>query len=144
MRVQPFTALLAAATGLAGIQTLSLGAQARRGPLMVLAPLIAVLGWRLYQEYRDGDGAETGAGPSGTEVLSACAWVAALPALIATLGFVAGPALFVVAFQRIRGAEGWLSAVTIAVALAAFVWVLFRLLLLQPLPSGVFGLLRVG
>ena len=142
MRVQPFTALLAAATGLAGIQTLSLGAQARRGPLMVLAPLIAVLGWRLYQEYRDG--AETGAGPSGAEVVSACAWVAALPALVATLGFVAGPALFVVAFQRIRGAEGWLSAVTIAVALAAFVWVLFRLLLLQPLPSGVFGLLRVG
>ena len=142
MRVQPFTALLAAATALAGIQTLSLGAQARRGPLMVLAPLIAVLGWRLYQEYRDG--AETGAGPSGAEVVSACAWVAALPALVATLGFVAGPALFVVAFQRIRGAEGWRSAVTIAVALAAFVWVLFRLLLLQPLPSGVFGLLRVG
>lgn len=143
MKVHPFTALLAAMTVLAAIQTLSLGDQARRGPLMVLAPLIIGLGWQLYREYRDGIGADAGTGSSGRDVISACAWAAALPALVATLGFVAGPALFVVTFQRIRGNEGWPSAVAIAVALAAFVWLLFRLLLLRPPPAGVFDLLRL-
>ena len=144
MSVQPFTALLAAATVLAGSLTLSLGAQARRGPLMVLVPLMVALGWQLYREYRDRGGTESGSGPSGTEVVTACAWAAALPTLVATLGFVAGPALFIVAFQRIRGDEGWLSAVGIAVVVVSLVWMLFRLLLLQSLPAGVFGLLGVG
>ena len=139
MRVQLFTALLAAASVLAAVQTLPLGAQARGGPMTVLVPLIVVLGWQLYREHRDGDGPAIRGESSGTEVAAACAWAIALPVLVATLGFVAGPALFVVAFQRVRGDEAWLTSIALAVALGAFVWVLFRLLLLQSPPSGVFG-----
>ncbi len=142
MRVQPFTVVLAAVTMVAGIETLSLGAQARRGPLLVLVPLAVLLGCQLYREFRARE--SSGEGPSGTQVLSACGWATAVPALVASLGLVVGSAVFVIAFQRCRGGDGWLPSAVSAVALATLVWVLFRILLFQSLPSGVFGLFASG
>ena len=142
MRVQAFTVALAAATAIAGFQALSLGAQARRGPLLVIVPLAVLLGRQLYLEFRGREPSREG--PSGTRVLAACGWAAALPALLASLGFLAGSAVFVVAFQRFRGGDGWLPSVVVSGVLVTFIWLLFRVLPSQSLPSGVLGLLVSG
>ena len=142
MRGHPFTALLAGVTVVFAAQTLSLGADARRVPLVVVAPLVAIAGWQLLREVRGR--VERRPGPARAQVLSASAWAAALPAAIAALGMFAGPPLYVLAYMRWRGGDSWLPSLVIAALVAASAWALFSVLLNQSVPLGVFGLLADG
>lgn len=142
MRVQPFTAVVAAVTVVAGLEALSLGTLARRGPLVVIVPLAVLVARQLYLEFQGRQ--PGGKGPSGNRVLAACGWAAALPALLASLGFLVGSAVFVILFQRFGGGDRWRASLVVSGVLVAFVWALFQVLLPQSLPVGLFEFLAAG
>jgi len=137
MTVRPFTLVLAAVVTLLAWQTWWLGPDARRVPLVVVAPLLALVGCQLLREAR-ARGAPPATDPRPAAV-AAVAWAAALPAAVAAFGMLAGPPLFVAAFMRLRGREAWGPTLALAVALAAFVWLLFVVLLQQSVPRGFVG-----
>lgn len=137
MTVRPFTLALAAVIAFLAWETWWLGPDARRVPLVVVLPLAALVGWQLWRERRvveDRSAAERQ--PGG---IVAIAWAAGLPVAIATFGMLAGPPLYVVAFMRRHGREGWRPALLLAAAVGALVWILFAVLLEQSLPRGIFG-----
>lgn len=137
MTVRPFTLVLAAVIAFLAWQTWWLGPDARRVPLVVVLTLAALVGGQLWRERRFGEDRSEPERQAGGVL--AVAWAAALPVAIAIFGMLAGPPLYVVAFMRRHGREGWRPALLLAAAVGALVWILFAVLLQQSVPRGIFG-----
>jgi hypothetical protein len=67
----------------------------------------------------------------------AIGWALALPAAILAAGMIAGPPLFVLAYQRVRGREAWGPSVVVAAAVGVGLWVLFAIVLDISVPWGL-------
>jgi uncharacterized membrane protein YoaK (UPF0700 family) len=82
-----------------------------------------------------------GGGDSGSSELgrpgTALAWTLALPALMAILGFVAGAAIYVVAYSRLRSGETWWRCAAAGVATALALTALLQWLLGVSPPGSV-------
>jgi hypothetical protein len=107
-------------------------------PMLVLAA-VEVL-WALLERGRAPDKAEEEAPPAG-RTLVAVAWMVGFFAAILLLGFLIAVPLFVLAYLRLQGREGW----TLSLVFTAVVWVafygLFDRMLHLPFPQGwVLGL----
>jgi putative tricarboxylic transport membrane protein len=80
--------------------------------------------------------------PKGRPVLSILMTVGALAAFISlleTLGFLLAIALLTAFLLRVVEREGWLTTVTVALANAAGLYVVFKILLSVSLPKNTFG-----
>ncbi|MEZ4416739.1 MAG: hypothetical protein R3E10_13405 [Gemmatimonadota bacterium] len=115
------------------VLTLSLSGPARRIPLVVAVPLVALLGLELARELR---GTVTPSLPRARE-LPALLWTATLPLGIALLGVVGGPALFVAALLRFHGREAWPTALLAGAATAVGMALVVGALLHMSLPPGL-------
>jgi len=114
-------------------------------PRVVAIPLSLLLCYRLIREIGDLRPAaaheKAATGEAVADEMGAIMWLLALPALSTVLGFVVGPALYVLAWMRFRAAERWGVAVATAAVTAAAIVGLFTMLLGTQLPAGVFGFL---
>lgn len=142
MTVRPFTIGLAGVAGWLTAETLRLGPEARRLPLAVLLPLAGLLAWQIVREWRGG--AESPAGEARAQTLAAISWALALPLSIVALGMIAGPPVYVLAFQRVRGRESWRTATAVAVFVTVFLWLLLEVLLTVAVPWGLLAPLVSG
>jgi putative tricarboxylic transport membrane protein len=80
--------------------------------------------------------------PKGRAIVSILETVGALAAfifLLETLGFLLATALLTAFLLRVVEREGWLTTVTVALANAAGLYVVFRILLGVSLPKNTFG-----
>jgi putative tricarboxylic transport membrane protein len=80
--------------------------------------------------------------PKGRAVLAILETVGALAAfifLLETLGFLLATALLTAFLLRVVEREGWLITVTVALANAAGLYIVFRILLGVSLPKNLFG-----
>lgn len=84
-------------------ETSQLGTAARRVPLAVLLPLALLLAVEWVREWRRRQEEPVRMGGYS----SALGWVAGLPVLVSAVGMVAGPALYLLAYLRIRTKEAW-------------------------------------
>jgi hypothetical protein len=156
-----FTAALLAFTLLMLVLTFGLGARSRLIPLVVVIPLAAALGWQLLRDWRGTDpGRQRGSHLTATaraplteapvdasaapapwvgkaRTSTAIVWIALLPLLATVLGFLLGPALFVLLWARGRGGERPVIAFTAAAVTLAGVYALFTWLLETPIPQGL-------
>lgn len=140
-----FTMMLFAFTVVLLVATRGLRPSAAVVPRAVGLPLVVLLGYHLVREIlarRRAGPAPVAAKPereSGEFV--AVPWLLLLPALATILGFVLGPAIWIVVWLRIRARE----SLTVALAAGAFsvvaILALFAGLLGARLPQGIFGAL---
>ena len=102
-----------------------LAPETRIVPLSVLIPLVPLLGvalWRTKKEWPSGDAASA---PSAlTSELQVLAWILALPALVTTVGVIAGAAIFVTLWLRRRSGEKWAVSIASGLAAAVGLWIL--------------------
>ena len=114
------TVLVAAAT----VSAMALGPAARRMPLVVAVPTLALLLFELARQARSAPRVADDV-PSGRIEAVTFGWLAALVAGVWLLGMQAGLPLFLAAYLRARSRESW----TTAIGMAAGVWaVLFGVL----------------
>lgn len=105
------------------VHTMGLDSPARRVPSLVIVPLVLLLAVEAVRELRCKEPPSAGARAGAR---SALLWTMALPLLISLSGMIAGPALYVLAYLRLRAREQlWLSAV-VAAMLALSLAGLFR------------------
>jgi hypothetical protein len=139
-----FTAALLLSTLVLLATTLSLPAATAIVPRVVGWPLALLLGYVLVREIRSlgrqRDGGEDE--PKASAEIGAILWLLALPALATVLGFLVGPALYVVGWARFRAGERVGVAVAAGAVAAGAILVLFSWLLGVQLPQGVLGYLR--
>jgi len=133
--VRPFTIGLAGAAGWLAAETVRLGPEARRLPLAVLLPLAGLLAWQVVREWRVG--VESSTGEVRPQALAAIGWALALPLSIVALGMIAGPPVYVLAFQRVRGGESWPTAIAVAALVTVFLWLLLEVFLTVTVPWGL-------
>lgn len=116
------------------VSTLGLGGVARRVPLFVVVPLVALTALQLC---RKPTRLERGRF-EGTPQWPALVWILVLPLVIYLLGLPAGAGLHTLGFVRLREKESWLAAAVLATAVWIGCWTFARVL---PPLSGVGGLL---
>jgi len=115
-------------------------------PRVVGVPLALLLGIVTVREIRSLVRARAASAPAGASFtraeLDALLWLLALPALATLLGFVAGPAVYVAGWARVRAGARAATAVTAGVATAAAIVMVFSVLLDVPMPRGILEYLR--
>lgn len=142
-----FTVVLLAVTLLLLAATADLRAAAAVVPRAVGWPVAVLLAYRLA---RDGvalhRGRRAGAGEPerSDDETAAVLWLLALPALATALGFVVGPAVWVIAWARLRASESVTVAVGAGVVTALAIHLIFGALLGARLPQGMFGGMAPG
>jgi hypothetical protein len=132
-----FTLCLLAVVLILAYLTLGLSPTSRLVPLLVVVPLIGLLLVELKRGVGGADAEEAGAVEAGVEETDTggrsergvLLWVLALPALVQTLGILAGPGLFLLLYSRLRSREPWVFALTVAALTTLGLWGLFGLLL---------------
>jgi hypothetical protein len=133
-----FTAVLLGIALVMLMQTARLEATSRLVPLTVVIPLTLLLLYRLVRELRgSGSASREEAGPGTRAELRSFGWLLLLPLLSSLFGYIAGPALFVFAWARVRGRERTVVAVGAAVLTVFGVWGLFAGLLQMRIPMGL-------
>jgi hypothetical protein len=122
--------------------TAALRASAAVVPRAVGVPLAALLAYRLIRDltalYHDRGPAAARSDRTADEAI-AVLWLLALPAMATGLGFVAGPAVWVIAWARLRSGERVPVAVGAGAVTAVAIVLIFGALLGARLPQGVFG-----
>lgn len=134
-------ALLAVTLGLL-FATRDLRPSAAVVPRLVAIPLAALLAYRAIREIiarRLRVRESPAAGEERPDELGAFVWLLALPAAATLLGFIVGPAVWVVAWMRFRARERRVVAIVAGAITAVAVIGLFSGLLGVSLPAGVFG-----
>jgi hypothetical protein len=140
-----FTAILLVTTLAFLAATTGLHPSTALVPRVIGWPLAVLLSYLLMREV-GARGRRLAAAPDErvtrqTDEISAILWLLGLPVLSTILGFVAGPALYVFGWARLRGGE----RIGIAIAAGAFtacaIQVLFAWLLGVRLPQGILGAL---
>ena len=145
-----FTAFLLSVTLLLLILTLQLGSSARLVPLMVVVPLTALLIYRLAREVLGDAGAAPNEGtladgPTSTRgELQMIAWLLVLPVLTSLVGFVFGPAFFVLLWMLWRARERPVYALTAALITGVAVWLIFERVLRVQFPGGLWSVVLPG
>ncbi|MGH7710924.1 MAG: tripartite tricarboxylate transporter TctB family protein, partial [Gemmatimonadaceae bacterium] len=131
--------------------TLRLGSSARLVPLVVVVPLTALLMYRLARDVFGRAGAAPNEGASAAETpastraeLAMMAWLLVLPVLTSLVGFVVGPALFVLVWMLWRPRERPLYALTAALITGVAVWLIFERMLRVQFPAGVRSIVPLG
>jgi hypothetical protein len=140
-----FTLMLLAFTVVLLVATLGLRPSAAVVPRAVGLPLGALLGYRVVREIlarrRAGSAPAVAKPERESGEIGAVPWLLLLPALATLLGFVVGPAIWIVVWLRIRARE----SLTVALAAGAFsavaILALFAGLLGATLPHGLLGAL---
>ena len=119
-----FTAALTVLVASAAASAMTLGPTARRMPLVVALPTLALLVFELSRHLRAPR--EECDDPATRRVEAATfAWLAGLVAGVWLLGMLAGLPLFLVTYLRMRSREGW----TVALGMALGVWVVLFVVL---------------
>jgi hypothetical protein len=144
-----FTLCLLAGVLVLAYLTLRLSPTSRWVPLIVVVPLLALILLEFTRAVRgvdpeEADGERPEAGDADLRLGSergVLLWVLGFPALVQTLGIVAGPGVFALLYFRVKSGEGWLFALTVAAVTAFGLWALFGLLLETP---GGMGLPLLG
>jgi len=145
-----FTAFLLSVTLLLLMLTLRLGSSARLVPLIVVVLLTALL---IYRFARDVSGDARAAPNEGTLAeaptstraeLEMIAWLLVLPVLTSLVGFVFGPALFVLLWMLWRARERPLYALTAALVAGVGVWLIFERALRVQFPGGLWSVVLPG
>jgi hypothetical protein len=140
-----FTLTLFAFTVVLLVATRGLRPSAAVVPRAVGLPLVVLLGYHLIRETlarRRSSPAPVVAKPERESgELVAVPWLLLLPALATLLGFVAGPAIWVVVWLRIRARESLAIALAAGAFSAVAIVALFAGLLGTRLPQGIFGAL---
>ena len=126
------------------VLTLRLDAASRFVPLTVVIPLTVLLLYRLVRELRDVTPGKGDTGPTSRAELKSVGWLLLLPLLSSLLGFLAGPAVFVLAWARLRAGENRLMALAAATVTLFGVWGLFAGLLQMRIPAGLLFSLLTG
>ena len=145
-----FTAFLLSVTLLLLMLTLRLGSSARLVPLIVVVPLTALLIYRLARDVSGDARAAPDEGtlaeaPTSTRAeLEMIAWLLVLPVLTSLVGFVFGPALFVLLWMLWRARERPLYALTAALIVAVGVWLIFERALRVQFPGGLWSVVLPG
>ena len=146
-----FTAFLLAVTLLLLVLTLQLGSSARLVPLMVVVPLTALLMYRLARDVVGDAGAAPNEGTSTTEApastraeLAMMAWLLVLPGLTSLVGFIVGPALFVLVWMLWRARERPVYALTAALVTGVGVWLIFERALRVQFPDSLWSVVLPG
>ena len=144
-----FTAFLLSVTLLLLMLTLRLGSSARLVPLIVVLPLTALLIYRLARDVsgdvRAAPNERTLAGaPTSRAELQIMAWLLVLPVLTSLVGFVFGPALFVLLWMLWRARERPLYALTAALVTGLGVWLIFERALRVQFPGGLWSVVLPG
>jgi hypothetical protein len=145
-----FTAFLLSVTLLLLTLTLRLGSSARLVPLIVVVPLTALLIYRLARDVfgaADGtpnEGALAEPPPSTRAELEMIAWLLVLPVLTSLVGFVVGPALFVLLWMLWRARERPVYALTAALVAGVGVWLIFERALRVQFPGGLWSVVLPG
>ena len=78
-------------------------------------------------------------GPVRTQMLSAAGVLAAYWLIVPWLGYTASTGLVAVALFRTMGRYGWPAAALLGALTTGALYLMFRVWLLQPLPSGMLG-----
>lgn len=137
-----FTVALLGVTLLLLFATADLRASAAFVPRAVGVPLVVLLLYRLLRDSvalrRDREVTTAPSDRTAGEGI-AVLWLLALPALATGLGFVAGPAAWVIAWARFRAGERTTVAIGAGAIAALFIFVIFDVVLGARLPQGVFG-----
>lgn len=128
-----FSVALFGAAVLFLIRTLALAPPARRVPLVVAVPLVLLLAVETFRELR----AHEPPGRDRPAAARALAWTLAFPLSMILLGMVLGPALYVLAYLRVRGEEGRRTAALGALGTAVAMAVVLGPLLHISAPHGL-------
>jgi hypothetical protein len=135
------TAMLVATTLMFLAATTALPPSAALVPRVVGVPLVVLLVYVLIRELRErrrrGAAGSVDAATRTPGEVGAVLWILALPAISTLLGFVAGPALYVFGWVRIRAGERTAVALTAGVLTAAGILIVFSGLLHVSLPHGL-------
>lgn len=78
-------------------------------------------------------------GPIRTQMISAAGTLAVYWLIVPWLGYTASTGLVALALFRIMGRYGWPAAALLAALTTGALYLMFRVWLLQPLPSGMLG-----
>jgi hypothetical protein len=145
-----FSSLLLVVSVVLLVLTFGLGASARLVPLIVVVPLTGLLMYRLARDVLGDAGAapneETLAvAPTSTRAeLQMIAWLLILPVLTSLVGFVFGPALFVLLWMLWRARERPAYALTAALVTGVGVWLIFERALRVQFPGGLWSVVLPG
>jgi tripartite tricarboxylate transporter TctB family protein len=146
-----FTAFLLSVALLLLVLTLGLGSSARLVPLIVVLPLTALLMYRLARDVFGDAGAAPNEGTSAAETppstraeLEMMAWLLVLPVLTSLVGFVVGPALFVLVWRLWRARERPVYALTATLVTGVAVWLIFERVLRVQFPGGLWSVVLPG
>ena len=106
--------------------------------LIACAAWLAIRAWRGARER--GSGGESGSGAGSQvrrlELWVAVAWIAAFLLVWPRLGTVLSVPLLVVGLMWLTGERSWRTLVSVPVAFAGFIYLVFMVLLGVPLPTG--------
>jgi hypothetical protein len=137
-----FAVALLAVTLVLLAATADLRASAAVVPRAVGVPLAVLLAYRLIRDvaafYRE-RGAAAGRPDRAADETASVLWLLALPALATELGFVVGPAVWIIAWTRFRAGERTAVAIGAGAVTALGIYLIFGALLGARLPQGVFG-----
>ena len=132
------TAVLAALVAAVAASATTLGPAARRMPLVVAVPTLALLLFELTRQVRSAPRASDDDKARRVEAVS-FAWLVALVSGVWLLGMQAGLPLFLVTYLRTRSHESWTTAIGMAVGVWAVIFGVLDGVLGIQMHAGVIG-----
>ena len=114
------------------LATVMLAQVARRVPILVVVPVVALSGIHLVRELSRASEIRN---RTPTHWL-ALGWICLLPVSIYLVGLYAGAGVFTAAFVRLRGRDSWTVALGLAACVTAGVWLLVGVLMGSMAPTG--------
>ena len=105
-------------------------------PRLLAVLLIACAAWLAIRAWRQGSGVEARSRIPRLGVWIAVAWIAAFLLVWPRLGTVLSVPLLVVGLMWLTGERSWRILVTVPLAFAGFIYLVFMVLLGVPLPTG--------
>ena len=105
-------------------------------PRLLAVLLIACAAWLAIRTWRKGSRVEAGSRIPRLGVWIAVAWIAAFLLIWPRLGTVLSVPLLVVGLMWLTGERSWRTMVSVPLAFAGFIYLVFMVLLGVPLPTG--------
>ena len=105
-------------------------------PRLLAALLIACAAWLAIRAWRKGSGESAGTRIQPLGVWIAVTWIAAFLLAWPRLGTVLSVPLLVVGLMWLTGERSWRTLVSVPLAFAGFIYLVFMVLLGVPLPAG--------
>lgn len=105
-------------------------------PRLLAVLLIACAAWLALRAWRKGSGAKAGTRIRLPGVWIAVTWIAAFLLVWPLLGTVLSVPLLVVGLMWLTGERSWRTLVSVPLAFAGFIYLVFMVLLGVPLPAG--------